>query len=175
MAHRVICVETKRLMIRPWFTADVPGMQRAINFRRVTKMTSSMPYPYLLSDSSFWIRKTQRYFRQRPLKHMHFAIMHHDQVIGSIGTDRDGDQAEIGYWLTPAMHGQGVMTEALRVFVLFVFRTWKVKRVMAKTFLFNSASARVLEKCGFTKTAFEPRAINKNGKWLDVNVFVRYR
>lgn len=154
---------------------DVLAMQKAINFRRVTKMTALMPYPYVLSDAVFWIRKTQRYFRQRPLQHIHLAITHQAKVIGAIGVDRDGDQAEIGFWLTPAVHGQGMMTEVVRAFVPFVFRMWPVQRLIAKTFLFNPASARVLEKSGFERTALEASAILKDGKWLDVLVFTHHK
>lgn len=170
-----LTVQTRRLLIRPWTLADAPGQQRAINFRAVTKMTAAMPYPYMLRDSQFWIRKTLRYFKQRPLQHMHFAITYKKTVIGAIGSDRDGEQAEFGYWLTPTMHSQGMMTEAVRAFVPFVFRTWPIQRMIAKVFLFNPASSRVLEKCGFEHTAREMPGICKDGKWLDDNIFVRYR
>lgn len=168
-------IKTRRLAIRPWTLTDALAQQQAINYRAVTRMTAAMPYPYTLKDSRFWIRKTQRYLDQQPLQHLHLAITHKNEIIGAIGTDRDGNQAEFGYWLTPSRHGQGMMTEAVRDFVPFVFRTWPVQRLMAKVFLFNPASVRVLEKCGFHRTARESPAINKNGKWLDADIFVRYR
>lgn len=106
---------------------------------------------------------------------IHLAVTHRGPVIGAIGADRDGDQAEIGYWLTPAEHGRGLMTEAVRAFVPRLFNIWSIQRVVGRTFLFNLASARVLEKCGFYKSALEPRAMKKNGRWVDVNVFLRYK
>lgn len=168
-------ITTRRLSIRPWELADAMGLHQAMNFRAVTRMTAAAPYPYVLSDAKAWIIRCRRWGRRRPLEHLHLAIIHDGKVVGAMGADRDGEQAEIGYWLTPALHGQGMMTEAVAAFTAWLFRTWKVQRLVARSFLFNPASARVLEKCGFTKTALEPRAIHKNGKWLDAMVFTRYR
>lgn len=166
---------TKRLSIRPWRTDDAQALQRAANFHAVTRMTATMPFPYTLSDARAWILRSGHWLQRKPVIRLHLAVTHRGLVIGAIGADRDGDQAEIGYWLTPAAHGRGFMTEVVRAFVPRLFTIWNIKRVVGRLFLFNSASARVLEKCGFYKNALEPRAIKKNGRWFDVHVFVKYR
>lgn len=168
-------ITTRRLLVRPWELTDALGLHQAMNFRAVTRMTAAAPFPYLLSDARAWIIRCRRWARRRPTEHLHLAVVHDGTVVGAIGADRDGDQAEIGYWLTPAWHGQGMMTEVVDAFTLWVFRSWKVQRLVARSFTFNPASVRVLEKCGFSKTALEPRAICKDGKWLDDIVFTRYR
>lgn len=170
-----VVIRTLRLIIRPWSLKDAEQLVIAANFRSISRMTAALPHPYKLSDARYWIPRTRRQLRQRPLQHMHLAITHRGVVIGAIGVDRHGDQAEFGYWLTPTMWGQGIMTEAIGSFVPFVFHTWPIQRMIAKTFLFNPASARVLEKSGFQKTAVEYHTLQKKGRWLDTNVFTRYR
>lgn len=165
----------KTFILRYWRASDAPSAAQSVNFRAVTRMTAAMPYPYLLSDVKAWLKDCVRWTRTQSTTKIRLAIEVDHHAVGSISADREGDQAEIGYWLAPWMHGRGIMTAAVKRFVPKVFRAWPIERVIAKTFLYNPASGRVLEKAGFVKTALEERSIKKNGRWLDCNVYVRYR
>lgn len=160
--------------VRRYRTSDADDLRRAISDRTIARMTAAVPYPYTLSDARYWIRRCRQQYRQSAT-HCHLAITVGDRVVGSIGTDRHGDQAEFGYWLSRAYRGRGMMTAVVKQFAVYQFKRWPVARVLAKTFPFNPASARVLEKAGFKKTAYELRTIRKHGRWLDTNVYTRWR
>src|SRR5574341_117637 len=67
------------------------------------------------------------------------------QVAGHIGSFVMFDQHQVTYWIGREFWGQGVATAALRAF-LEVDRTRPIYGRAAKD---NTASIRVLEKCGF--------------------------
>ena len=56
---------------------------------------------------------------------------------------------EVAYGIEPAHRGRGFATEATRALVEFAFASSRVRRVRAHTKPGNSASTRVLAKCGF--------------------------
>ena len=101
-----------------------------------------------------------------------FAIASAEEAIGGIGLHRQGDfmrrSAELGYWLGEAVLGTrhrdrcGAGRDRLGVPHL------DIDRIFAQVFAWNPASARVLEKAGFT---FEGRlrgAVYKDGRTTDL-------
>jgi RimJ/RimL family protein N-acetyltransferase len=74
--------------------------------------------------------------------------------------------AECGYLLLPEWHGQGLGSESLRVIVDFASATG-LTSLEATVTDGNTASCRVLEKCGFSLTRREPDAYRLGGRWHD--------
>jgi RimJ/RimL family protein N-acetyltransferase len=60
-----------------------------------------------------------------------------------------------------------VMSEAVRAVVEYAFRTFDLEHVFAGLFAHNVASARVLEKAGFTLEGRLRRHMTKYGVTLD--------
>jgi ribosomal-protein-alanine N-acetyltransferase len=73
-------------------------------------------------------------------------------VIGTCGfkgpPDGDG-MVEIAYGVTPGQQNRGFATEAAAALVTFAFSSRDVRIVRAHTMAGESASTRVLAKCGF--------------------------
>jgi [ribosomal protein S5]-alanine N-acetyltransferase len=87
----------------------------------------------------------------------YFAIDVEGDVAGGIGVEpyageRTGSAA-IGSWLGRAVWGRGIATDALTVLVDAALREGALRRLEARVFAPNLASARVLEKCGFNLEA----------------------
>ncbi len=61
----------------------------------------------------------------------------------------DNGVAEIGYGIMEEYRGQGFATEAVRAVCRWAFRQAEVKMLEAETDAGNTASQRVLAKCGF--------------------------
>ena len=84
-----------------------------------------------------------------------FAVLHRADglVIGSAGfkgpPDPEG-MVEAAYGIVPTFEGNGYATEALRELVSFAFNDPRVRVIRAHTLPANNASARVLEKNGFS-------------------------
>ncbi|WP_435065673.1 GNAT family N-acetyltransferase [Halobaculum sp. EA56] len=70
--------------------------------------------------------------------------------IGSVDVaDADWKRPELGYWLVPAVHGEGYGTEAVGLVVDYVFRVHDAPAVAAGVYAYNEASRGLLESLGF--------------------------
>jgi ribosomal-protein-alanine N-acetyltransferase len=58
---------------------------------------------------------------------------------------------ELSYCIAPQYEGQGYATEAARLLIDHAFAGGRVRRVRAHTLPEDSASTRVLQKCGFER------------------------
>jgi ribosomal-protein-alanine N-acetyltransferase len=102
-----------------------------------------------------WLARVQASSSSDPWLHG-FAVMHRESgaVIGSCGYKAPpGPEAfvEIAYGIDPAYQGRGYATEAARALVAFAFGSGRVSLVRAHTKPSESASTRVLTKCGFVR------------------------
>jgi RimJ/RimL family protein N-acetyltransferase len=79
----------------------------------------------------------------------------------------------VGYWLGDQFWGRGIMSEVVIAVTDFCFGNFPLRRISAEVFANNPASARVLEKAGFT---FEGRLKNnvmKDEQLLDSLLYAR--
>jgi ribosomal-protein-alanine N-acetyltransferase len=99
--------------------------------------------------------------------------------VGSIGLRLQADvyrrTAEIGYWLAEPYWGRGIMTEAVRAIAEYGFTTFEIARIEADVFARNVASARVLEKAGFTLEGVLRNRITKDGGTMDALLYAVVR
>ncbi len=87
------------------------------------------------------------------------------------------------YWIGEQHWGKGIVADALKHLIPYIYsdeftemnRGEKVMRIEACVFAYNAASARVLEKCGFTLEAVQKFAYLKEGKPQDGLMFVHFR
>src|SRR4029078_9643353 len=90
------------------------------------------------------------------------------QPVGSgcseLGTDVFHRSAEIGYWLGEPFWGRGIASEVLRAVTDYAWATLDVIRLEAGVFSWNPASARVLEKAGYTLEGRLRQAVVKHGR-----------
>lgn len=73
----------------------------------------------------------------------------------------------LGYSLDELEQGQGVMTEALRLAVDYMFTRRNLHRIMANYMPDNERSARVLERLGFVIEGHAREYLLINGQWRD--------
>lgn len=132
------------------------------------------PSPYALSDAQEFIAKT---LRADPVTA--FAVATDEEAFGVIGYIPGQDvyrrSAEIGYWIGEEYWGRGIMTMAIEVFTAHLFENFDFNRLSAGVFSSNPASARVLEKAGFTRVATLRAHVTKKGKLLDEILYSKLR
>ena len=82
--------------------------------------------------------------------------------------------AELGYWLASHWQGRGIMSQAVQAVSDFGFQQLGLARMTAAIFIGNDASARVLEKCGFTLEAPLLRKLyRKDGRFIDASLYAK--
>lgn len=100
-------------------------------------------------------------------------------VIGSISVeiayDR-GESCEVGYCLSKEYWNRGVMTEALRAVLHYLFYEVGYRRIQAKHDVLNVASGRVMQKAGMQYERTEHKVgLRKDGTFYDLDVYVKYK
>jgi ribosomal-protein-alanine N-acetyltransferase len=75
--------------------------------------------------------------------------------------------ARLGYWVSPALHGRGVATAAVRDIARVSFEELGLHRLQAGTLLHNAASQKVLERNGFIRFGLAQKYVKIAGRWQD--------
>lgn len=162
-------------IIREWRRQDEDAIVLHANDKEIWRnLTDRFPFPYSKRDARDWIE-----FNLRSDPPMNFAIDIDGQAVGGIGVGIREDvrrkTAEIGYWIGKKYWGQGIVTEALKVFTEYAFKNYDVCRLEASVFEWNPASMRVLEKAGYEREACLKKAAFKDGKTIDLIIYASVR
>jgi len=166
-------LQLRTCVIRSFVEGDAASIARYANNRKVwLNLRDFFPHPYQLEDAVSFIRMV---IGQNPV--MNAAIVRDSEAIGCIGIRMGEDvhrkTAELGYWLAEPFWGQGIMSEAVHEFTRYAFQAFDLVRIYAQPFAENGASARVLEKAGFTCEGRLRANVIKDGKVLDTLLFAR--
>lgn len=153
---------------------DADALVESMTERAISRNTLTIPYPYTTSDAETWIEARVNQRRSDPMETV-LAIRHDGQFIGVVGArdryDPPDHLATLGYWLAKPYWGRGITTAAVRRFVRYCFDDLQVKRLVAEVFLWNDASARVLEKVGFEEEGYLRKHRKKEDRLVDVRYF----
>ena len=156
-----------RCTLRPWRVGDEASLVHYADNRNVWRnLKDRFPSPYTAADADAWIKRASE---QAPATS--FAIVVEGAAVGGIGIELGTDvfrrSAEIGYWLGEPFWGRGIATEALRAMTEYAFERFDICRLEAGVFDWNPASARVLEKAGYTLEGRARRGVVKDGRTGD--------
>lgn len=156
--------------------ADKAAYLEHLREKEIYDNTCAIPYPYTEADADAWIRCVGEE-AARLGRSLNWAIRRPDgHLIGGIGfRDVEGGQAELGYWLAKPYWGRGIMTEAVAAVADFGFNELGLKRITARVFHFNAASARVLQKAGFRLEERLRDFYRKDGRVFDGLLYARRR
>ncbi|MWG33300.1 GNAT family N-acetyltransferase [Halomarina oriensis] len=100
-----------------------------------------------------------------------FLVRADGERVGTVGLHefRDGwGRAEAGYFFHPDHWGNGYATEAVELVCGYGFRERRLNKVAARTFAFNEASGRVLEKVGFQHEGTLREEAFEQGEYVDL-------
>jgi ribosomal-protein-alanine N-acetyltransferase len=81
----------------------------------------------------------------------------------------------IGYWLGMRFARNGYMSAAVKGVLPFCFETLRLHRVEAACIPTNTASIRLLERCGFLREGYARQYLCINGVWQDHLLFARLK
>lgn len=161
--------------MRNWIPGDAGALVKHANNPLISaNMRDSFPYPYTFDDAKLWLN-----FARHEEKDLFLAIDMRGEAIGGIGIHFFFDvyriNAEVGYWLSEIYWSNGIVTEAVSTLVAYIFEKYDVTRIFAGVFESNTASMRVLEKCGFIREAIHKNCVIKNSKVMDEYIWAVYR
>ena len=147
-------IHTQRLTLRAFRQSDAQDVFEACS-NLILGHNAGWPPHQTIQDSLDYINVVA------PLGFV-WAIDKNSRVIGSIGllpdprTPEDNNTMMLGYWLAEDQWNQGYTTEASKAVIDWGFEKGGLTRITTCHFLFNDASRRVIEKCGFEKREIAP-------------------
>ena len=172
--RETIEIVTPTCVLRPPKPGDADSVARHANDRDIwLNLRDAFPHPYSRANAESYLAYVSA---QSP--RTGFLITVDGNAVGSIslkpGSDVERVGAEIGYWLGRDYWGRGIMSDAVRAMTNYAFRDLGFHRLYAVPFAPNKASARVLEKAGYTREALMRRSAVKDGRLLDQNLYAAY-
>ncbi len=153
-----ICIETPRLILRPWRESDLADFFEYASVPSVGE-AAGWPHHESLNDSASILK-----IFIDGKKTLAIELKENRKVIGSLGLeemDPDPEGAkkrgrEIGYVLSKDYWGRGLMPEAVKAVVRYCFEELSYDFLTCGHFPQNDQSRRVIEKTGFRHFANSP-------------------
>lgn len=158
--------------LREWQLSDIQSLaENANNINVWNNVRDYFPHPYSEKDGEAFVSTVLR--GEMGIQR---AIVVNGKAVGGIGvfpkTDVERITAEIGYWLGEKYWNKGIVTQAVKYFVEYVFLNFpEIRKICAPVFDFNLASQKVLQKAGFECEAILKQAAIKNGKIIDLHYY----
>ena len=127
-------------------------------------------------------RRIQRYVEDQnnDLSYSFFVFRKEDDVmVGglTIANIRRGvaQAGSLGYWMGEPFVRRGHMTDAVRAVAPFAFGALALHRLEAACIPNNTASSRLLVKCGFVREGYAREYLCINGIWQDHLLYARLK
>jgi RimJ/RimL family protein N-acetyltransferase len=166
-------LETQRLLLRDARESDFAAVHAYASDPEVTRFTGWGPNAE--AETHAFLAQALAAARAEPRSDFGLLVEQRAdlRVVGGCGirTALREREWEIGYVFAREAWGRGLATETVRALVAFGFESLGAHRLRAGVFPGNGASARVLEKLGFTCEGQARRTIFARGEWHDERVF----
>jgi ribosomal-protein-alanine N-acetyltransferase len=143
-------LETERLLLKKLTMKDANDIYEYASDPEVSKYVTWEPHRSVVETVNFIKAVIKQYIEGQPSP---WAIIYkeNNKVIGTGGYHmwiKEHGKAEIGYAISARYWNQGIMSEALREIISFGFERMNLHRAEARVYVENTASERVMQKCG---------------------------
>ena len=146
-----VILKTPRLVLRPWRESDLNDFFEYASVDGVGQMAGWTPHRDIGESREI----LDMFIREKKT----FALEYEGKAVGSLGIEMYNEKLypeldalrgrEIGYVLSKDYWGRGLMPEAVRAAIGYLFDDVKLDFILVGHFDWNRQSARVIEKCGF--------------------------
>lgn len=146
-----VTIRTERLLLRPWRQSDLADFNAYASVNGVGQMAGWSPHKSLEESQNI----LNRFIEEKKT----FALEYEGRVVGSLGVEKYNEEKlpelaplrcrELGYTLAKEHWGKGLMPEAVRAVIDYLFREVGLDAITCSHYDWNLQSARVQEKCGF--------------------------
>lgn len=163
-------IKTERLTLRRFTQNDTQAMfDTWANDERVTRFLTWEPHGTLEVTQyiiDLWVKNYEKE------NYYQWAIEFEGKIIGSIGVveiNESSEYAEIGYCIGFDFWGKGIMTEACKAVINFLFKEVNLNRIIIEHAIKNPASGKVAQKCGCTLEGIKREHFKASfGEFLDI-------
>ena len=168
-----VILRTERLTLRPWATDDLADFYEYASVDGVGQMAGWNPHKNIEESREI----LQMFISEKKT----FALELNGKVVGSLGIEKYNEKElpefqnvrgrEIGYVLSKDYWGKGLMPEAVKAVVEYLFATVGLDFIVCGHFVENYQSQRAQEKCGFKHyklVRYTTRSGEVKDTWLSI-------
>jgi RimJ/RimL family protein N-acetyltransferase len=168
-----------RIQLTAFRRSDKAALVEHLNDKEIYDRTLRIPYPYTEAHAEEWLARAEILDAREGPKTGWAIRSEAGLLMGGIGF-KDVEigkthGAEIGYWLAKPYWGQGIMTAVVTKACEFAFSELGLAKITAQVFALNTASTRVLEKCGFEMEGYLKKHCWKGERAIDVRAYAKLR
>jgi [ribosomal protein S5]-alanine N-acetyltransferase len=166
----------EELYMRPFRHGDEDALVEMLNHENTYNNTLRVPYPYTVKDATGRLDSEKAANREIPVWYAICLKKEDGKPIGSISVMPEVNPmrphlAEVGYCMHPGYQNRGYTTHSVKTFSEFVFRTFPFDKLIAYSFVWNTASEKVLSKAGYKEEGLLRHHYKKNGNFIDSKAF----
>ncbi len=158
---------TSRLKMREAEPEDLDMLLRLLTDTEVNRYIPMNPLTKMQVQSLLKSITIDQYAQERSRYFKIIETRQGGEKIGSIVFKQTPEKTIFGYSLLTEFWGNGFATEAAQAFLLYGVNTLKLQNIEASSVTQNSASGRVLKKCGFSLRKRDQNSVYIDGSWYD--------
>lgn len=169
--RRIPQIKTPRLTLRKMKVEDYADMYEYARRADVTEYLTWTPH----ADRAYtkkYLEYIQTQYSAGEFFDWSVILDDEEKMIGTCGFtsfDFDNNSAEVGYVINPVYHGCGYAPEALIEVMMFGFMELNLHRIEAHYIDGNTASRRVMEKCGMRYEGCARSSLFVKGEYRSVH------
>ncbi|WP_235074858.1 GNAT family N-acetyltransferase [Paenibacillus alvei] len=166
-------LETARTRMKEMTLQDAEDMFEYASDEEISRF-ATWPAHQTIADSQRFLNWIIQRYSRGEIAPWGIYCKQSERLIGTCGFGNWNQQharAEIGYALSRSCWGHGLMTEVVNKVIRYGFTSMKLVRIEARCYPDNTASIRVLEKCGFQQEGVLRKHIFAKGRYEDVHLF----
>lgn len=159
------CLNTRRLLLRPFNLDDAKAIQLLAGDSRVAQMTDAIPHPYPDGAAENWIAGHAAAFIARTEVNFAIELRASSELIGAVSLlqiNSEQASAMVGYWIGVPHLGQSYATEAVVQLLQFAKHELQLTQITGRCLARNIASAKVMQKAGLIQQHDLIKQIRKN-------------
>lgn len=173
MKREIPVIDGKRITLRKLRLSDAGDIYKCLQDKDIIRWTR-IPWPYTLREAKSFIRRTHGNIRAGTAYAFGIELRETEKIIGIISlidVDLENRCAEIGYWLCKKYWGKGISDEAVHLILEFAFNELNLHKIYGYIIEGNTASRRLLERCGFQYEGFLRESLYKDKKFYSEYVY----
>jgi len=177
-AALALVLESARLVLRPVAVADADALSHVARTGDIADTMITVPDPLTPAVAREWIDGERAAMGAGRAVTLAVRRLGDPAVVGVTSLrhiDRDHACAELSFWLSPAVRGAGLATEAAEAVLAHGFAALALNRVEAYHMVRNAASGRVLARLRFQPEGLLRSRVIKRGIPEDVRLWSRLR
>lgn len=149
---------------------DMEMLQSMINDEAVSNMVVGWSFPVSKKEQNDWYNRVVADSNKRFI----VCLKENDQAVGMVtltSIDLVNRSAFHGIKLHPSCpKGKGIGTDAVMTLMEYAFNQLNLNRLDGEWLLYNTASKKLYEKCGWREEGIKRKAIYRNGIYNDLAI-----